>query len=287
MNFNPPPAYASVAPTTRKVRKKVEIKIPRGVRPGNTITVNLPNNRQVKITVPKGMKAGNTLTVKYEDEVPVQYQPPPSQRVANVPSYVPATYVPLPTYVPVPTAPVPTAPVPTAPVMPPVMPQVTGSYVGPSSTTSGGAQFVDRNKGGRTLPRTIGAVGRETYMYSMQDSTARDEELAWKLANEDWAADKALQIRLAKEEQILKQKQREQEEADAAYARNLQSQFSSEYQQQQRQRQEQQRQERQRQERLEQQRQQQQIQQQRLYEQRQEQYRRDEEMARNLQRSWQ
>ena len=47
----------------QKVQKSVQVTIPKGVRPGNKITINLPDGRQVQITVPKGMRPGNKMTV--------------------------------------------------------------------------------------------------------------------------------------------------------------------------------------------------------------------------------
>jgi hypothetical protein len=46
-----------------KVQKTVEITIPQGVRPGNKITIKLPDGRQVQVTVPNGMRPGNKMTV--------------------------------------------------------------------------------------------------------------------------------------------------------------------------------------------------------------------------------
>jgi hypothetical protein len=48
----------------QEVEKTLKITIPRGVKAGNTITVNLPDGRSLKVKVPNGMRAGNTLTVK-------------------------------------------------------------------------------------------------------------------------------------------------------------------------------------------------------------------------------
>ena len=69
----PPPPYHAGA--TRSVQKEAKITIPRGVRPGNTITVNLPDGRSVQVVVPKGMRPGNILTVKYTAQEPVAVQP--------------------------------------------------------------------------------------------------------------------------------------------------------------------------------------------------------------------
>ena len=68
-------------------------------------------------------------------------------------------------------------------------------------------------------------------MYGMQDSTARDEELAWRLANQDWTRDAALQRQLSKEEQQLEQRRKNQEAADEAFARQLQRQMTAQGQQ--------------------------------------------------------
>jgi len=61
------PHIPTHVPQTHKqqktVQKTVQITIPNGVKPGNQITVNLPNGKSVKITVPNGMKPGNKLTV--------------------------------------------------------------------------------------------------------------------------------------------------------------------------------------------------------------------------------
>jgi hypothetical protein len=47
----------------------IEIKIPKGMRAGNTLAVNLPDGRSVEQVVPEGMREGNTLTIKYRDAV--------------------------------------------------------------------------------------------------------------------------------------------------------------------------------------------------------------------------
>ena len=67
-------------------QRSVVITIPNGVRPGNKMTVNLPDGRQVTVVVPQGMHPGNKMTVNYnatpapapQQHQPVQqYQAPP------------------------------------------------------------------------------------------------------------------------------------------------------------------------------------------------------------------
>ena len=50
-------------PQTQQQQKTVSITIPKGCKPGNTITVNLPTGKAVKVTIPHGMHPGNKLTV--------------------------------------------------------------------------------------------------------------------------------------------------------------------------------------------------------------------------------
>ena len=57
-----------------KIKQTLQIKIPAGVRPGNKITINLPDGRQVQVVVPKGMRPGNTMTINYESSAPPQQQ---------------------------------------------------------------------------------------------------------------------------------------------------------------------------------------------------------------------
>ena len=57
------PTTSSSSSTTKAT---VEIVIPKGVKSGNTITVNLPDGRTIKVTVPQGMKPGNKLTINYD-----------------------------------------------------------------------------------------------------------------------------------------------------------------------------------------------------------------------------
>jgi hypothetical protein len=47
--------------------KTLTISLPKGIKPGNKIHVNLPDSRQIDITVPKGMRSGNTLTINYNE----------------------------------------------------------------------------------------------------------------------------------------------------------------------------------------------------------------------------
>lgn len=68
-----------------KQKRTVQIKIPAGVRPGNKITVNLPDGRQVQIVVPKGTGPGNTITINYESaEAPQSQKMPGTSRVKVV-----------------------------------------------------------------------------------------------------------------------------------------------------------------------------------------------------------
>ena len=62
---------------SRKVQKSVSITIPQGVRPGNKITVNLPNGKQAQVTVPNGTRPGNKITINYVDDSapPARQQP--------------------------------------------------------------------------------------------------------------------------------------------------------------------------------------------------------------------
>ncbi len=67
-----------------KVQKQVKITLPPGVRPGNTVTVNLPDGRSVKITVPPGTRPGATLTVNYDAPAP-QSAPSPQLNAPPAP----------------------------------------------------------------------------------------------------------------------------------------------------------------------------------------------------------
>ena len=60
------------------------------------------------------------------------------------------------------------------------------------------------NKSGSTL----GSGGRDAYRYAMHDETDRDEEMAWRLADSDWAPDMALARRLQLEENALEEERR-------------------------------------------------------------------------------
>jgi len=75
----------------QKVEKTLKITIPKGVKAGNTITVNLPDGRSLKVKVPKGMKAGNSLTVNYSTTVTTQVPQVQQPRYAapSAPMYVP------------------------------------------------------------------------------------------------------------------------------------------------------------------------------------------------------
>ena len=61
---------AAMQNTLPKTKQQLQIKVPAGVKPGNTITVNLPDGRSIQITVPKGVLPGNTITVNYESATP-------------------------------------------------------------------------------------------------------------------------------------------------------------------------------------------------------------------------
>jgi len=50
-----------------EVHKTIEVTIPHGTKPGNTVTVNLPDGREIHITVPHGMHAGNIMTINYDE----------------------------------------------------------------------------------------------------------------------------------------------------------------------------------------------------------------------------
>ena len=52
---------------TSELHKTIEVTIPNGTKPGNTINVNLPDGREIHITVPHGMHAGNVMTINYDD----------------------------------------------------------------------------------------------------------------------------------------------------------------------------------------------------------------------------
>jgi len=74
MASNYSPSAPRLAP--RLINKTVKITIPKGVRAGNTITVNLPNGKTVTVKVPRGMFPGNTLTVNFQqEETPTQRAP--------------------------------------------------------------------------------------------------------------------------------------------------------------------------------------------------------------------
>jgi hypothetical protein len=62
----------------KSIQKQVKITIPKGVKAGNTVTVNLPDGRKIVVKVPKGLKPGNTMTVNYDE----QTKPPPTTTVA-------------------------------------------------------------------------------------------------------------------------------------------------------------------------------------------------------------
>ena len=83
-DFPPPPKknkhrstlnenMTSLVASNKEVTKSVKITIPKGCKPGNTVTVNLPTGKSVVITIPRGMRPGNTLTINYK--VP-PFQPP-------------------------------------------------------------------------------------------------------------------------------------------------------------------------------------------------------------------
>jgi len=212
-NNNPPPAYTR---EERSVAKQVKIQIPAGVRPGNTITVNLPTGKSVKVTVPKGMRAGNTLTVNYNqmvrEEVGAAAVAPESRNYDNRDRDRGSTAF-VPAYVPVPLS----HPSSHAPQIPQVM-------AVPIGVT--GAQWSDNNKG---RSRSVGNVGRDTYRHGMQDDTSRDEELAWKLANDDWAPDRRLQQQMQERERADNQRRQEQERRDHEYAANLAGEQKQQY----------------------------------------------------------
>ena len=61
-----PPQQPTSSTSSSTTKATVEIVIPKGVKSGNTITVNLPDGRTIKVTVPQGMKPGNKLTINYD-----------------------------------------------------------------------------------------------------------------------------------------------------------------------------------------------------------------------------
>jgi hypothetical protein len=69
---------AAMQNTLPKEKRTLQIKIPAGVKPGNKITVNLPDGRQVQIVVPPGTGPGNTITINYESSAP---PPQPSNQM--------------------------------------------------------------------------------------------------------------------------------------------------------------------------------------------------------------
>jgi len=52
-----------MAPQIVKEQKSISITIPAGMKPGNQMTINLPNGKTVQVTIPKGMVPGNNITV--------------------------------------------------------------------------------------------------------------------------------------------------------------------------------------------------------------------------------
>jgi len=65
----------------------LSITIPKGVKAGNKITINLPDGRKLVVTVPKGMKAGNTMKVNYKTKA----KPPPPASTSSAPPPPPST----------------------------------------------------------------------------------------------------------------------------------------------------------------------------------------------------
>ena len=66
--------------------RQVKFTIPKGVRAGNTVTVNLPTGKSVKVTVPKGLHPfkpeRNTITVNYKDK---RQKSPERHHPVNIP----------------------------------------------------------------------------------------------------------------------------------------------------------------------------------------------------------
>ena len=77
-----------------KKQMSLKITIPKGVKPGNKINVNLPDGRKLSITVPKGMRPGNVMTVNYKQAPPpVAPVVEPSHAASRVtPHAKPASY---------------------------------------------------------------------------------------------------------------------------------------------------------------------------------------------------
>ena len=49
------------------IKKSIVVTIPQGMRPGNTVNVNLPDGRSIHVVVPKGMRPGNKMTINYNE----------------------------------------------------------------------------------------------------------------------------------------------------------------------------------------------------------------------------
>ena len=224
--MQPPPSYNSLA-----VDKQVKFTIPKGVRAGNTVTVNLPTGKSVKITVPKGCKPGNTITVNYKDKRPQSIQPTQSNYQYE------GKYNQQPTYpVVTPVAVVPShyyQPQNNFPSAPPQQqqqqrqqqqqqqqqhyPQVMAVPVNPNNNrrSGGGAQWTNQNK-------NLGGVGRDTYLHGITNDTSRDAELARRLANpQNWESDQRLQNQLQEQENREYRRRQEQEQADAKFAQKF------------------------------------------------------------------
>ena len=69
--------------------KSFQFQLPNGVKPGNKISVNLPDGRKLQITVPNGMKAGNTMKINYDEK------PPPPPQATNIPIATPIASPPI------------------------------------------------------------------------------------------------------------------------------------------------------------------------------------------------